>query len=213
MYDLSKLQPDEKDKLLAELLSRYEGDTSAAAPQGAQMDPSHGDEPQDLAMIEPILKVLEVMIDKVEELEGRLEANEKLVVDDLFGGIDKMYNENLRKQSVDGLRSKYGDLFAPHMGALAELAPGEDIYDALHEILEPLRQGEGWDDEKELGAVTGAAESIAKKIAAIKGAAAPEGGAVEVTKVSAEPVAEMSPEDKFFGKIRRQKEIATKKGL
>jgi hypothetical protein len=210
MYDLNKLQPDEKDKLLSELLSRYEGDTSAAAPQAAQIDPGHGDEFQDLQMMEPILKVLEIMIDKMEELESRLEANEKLVVDDLFGGIDKMYNDNLRKQSVDGLRGKYKDLFEPHMGALSELAPGEDIYDALHEILEPLRQGEGWDDEKELGAVSGAAEAIAKKIAAIKGAGVPAGGAVEVTQVSAEPI---NPENKFMDKVRKMKENATRKGM
>jgi hypothetical protein len=217
MYDLNLLDPKEKDQLLQELLSKYENEVSTQrldqteVPGGA--GPEHPDEAADLAMLEPFAKVLEILIDKVEQLEERLEANERMVIDDLFGGIDKMYKQNLRTKAVGGLRDKYGDMFAPHMDALSELAPGEDIYEALHDMLDPMRAGEGWDDEKELGTVKDVAQSIADKIAKIKGA--PVDVEVQKAEASAEPEKkeESKPQDAqaaFLEKVKSMRQKAPK---
>jgi len=213
-YDLSNLSPDEKDRLLQELISRYQNDVPVPgnAPDANPMA-DHPDAPQDQAMLEPFAQVLDIVISKLEELEQRIEANEKLVVDDLFGGIDRMYKSNLRAKSVDGLRGKYGPVFEPHMSALEELAPGEDIYEALHDMLDRLRGegGEGFGEEQEADAVRGVADAIGAKIAKIKGPAA---ASVEVT--TAEPVAEeptQEPKDKFLDNVRKMKENAKAKGL
>lgn len=211
-YDLTKLAPDEKDRLLHELLSRYDNDVQTPGLHGAEVSgPDHGDESADRAMLEPVLKVLDIIIEKLEELEARIEANEKLVVDDLFGGIDRMYKNNLRTQSINGIQEKYGSLFDPHMDALKELAPDENVFEALHEMLDPLRREEGWDDEKELGHVTGAAQAIADKIAKIRSTSTPEekpaGVAVEITRTNT------SPEAAFLEKVKGMRKIATAKGL
>jgi len=212
MYDLNLLQPTEKDQLLQELLSKYHNEQNtprlnASEVSGTQGETSmdHPDEQQDMTMLEPFAKVLDILIDKVEELEARIEANEKLVIDDLFGGIDRMYKQNLRTQSVDGLRSKYGDLFNPHADALKELAPDEDIYDTLHDILEPMKGQEGWGDEQEFEAVKNAATAIADKIAKIKGT--PVAVEVEQTTTEAAPA---TAESKFLEKVKQMRAKAPK---
>jgi hypothetical protein len=218
MYDLNNLAPQDKDQLLTELLKRYDQDVRSPSTEAVGAPADHGDAQQDQDMLAPVLKVLDIVIEKLEELEQRLEANEKLVVDDLFGGIDKMYKQNVRTQSIDGIKGKYGDMFAPHMDALKELAPDEDIFETLHDMLDPLRGSDGWDDEKEFGAVKGAADSIAQKIAKIKGGdkpaeeSAPDGVAVEITKTSAGPI-EGGEESDFLKKVRDMKKKATAKGL
>jgi phosphoketolase len=203
MYDLSRISPQEKDRLLMELLTKYENDNPK--PEVSQ---DHPDQAQDEAMLEPFAKVLDIVISKLEELEERLEKNEKLVVDDLFGGIDKMYKSNMRTKGVDELRGKYGEMFNPHMDALKELAPDEDLYEALHDMLEPLRGQEGFDENEYL---TGASKAIADKIAKIKGEKPAEGVAVEVSKVEATPIQVNG--DPFLDKVKRMSDEASRRKL
>jgi hypothetical protein len=206
MYDLTRISPEEKDKLLMELLTKYENDTQSQPIQDVKVD--HPDQAQDEEMLEPIIKVLDIVISKLEELEERLEKNEKLVVDDLFGGIDKMYKSNMRSKSVDGLRGKYGEMFNPHMEALKELAPDEDLYEALHDMLEPMRGQEGFNEDEFVG---NASKAIADKIAKIRGDKPTDGVAVEVSKVEATPIQVKG--DDFMDKVKRMSDEATRKKL
>ena len=89
-YDFSKISPEE----LEELLTEAQNYKQSAAPA----EVTHPDQDADLAMLEPFAKVLDILIDKVEELEERLLKNESLVVDELFGGIDRMYKQNQRSK-------------------------------------------------------------------------------------------------------------------
>ena len=213
--DLNTLSPEEKDKLLGELLSRYQSDVST--PETAQVEEvggndglgtyPHEDEEADKQMLEPVLQVLEMLIEKVEELEERLQKNESLVVDDLFGGIQKLYQGNLRTKGIGDLKSKYGHMFDPHMDALKELEPEGDIYGSLYDMISQVRgSDETFDDVKESEAVGGVAKSIADKIAKIKGVVAPADGiAVEKTEVKALPVEE-GADEAFLDSIRKMKE-------
>lgn len=216
MYDLNKLAPEEKDKLLMQLLTKYDNEVSTPGLHGAEVSGEHPDAEADKQMLEPFAKVLEVLIDKVEELEDRIQKNESLVVDELFGGIDRMYKANLRSKSIDDLRGKYGEVFSPYMDGIKELAPNEDLYEALHDMLEPLRAGEGWNDEQELGTVKSAADAIAQKLAKLRGSGsepAPEGVAVEVTKTEAIPAKKASPEAAFIEKVKEMKKRNSARGL
>jgi hypothetical protein len=206
-YDINRLSPEEKDQLLMQLIAKYDG--------GGE-NPAHPDEAQDEAMLEPFAKVLEILIDKVESLEERLAKNESLVIDDLFGGIQKMYDTNMRNKSIEEIKGKYGSMFEPHMGAIQELDPETDLYGSLHDMLAPLRGGEGWDDEQEMGHVKSVADAIAQKIAKIKGESSektdenPAGLSVEVTKTSAAPVEVGGADEKFLDKVRAMRAKAPK---
>lgn len=209
-FDLNRITQEEKDRLLMELLSRYENDVSTQGLQGAAMSGDHPDKAADLEMLEPFAKVLDIVISKLEELEERIQANEKLVVDELFGGIEKLYKQNMRTKGIEGLKGKYGSMFEPHMEALKELAPNEDLYEALHDMLDQVRGQEGFDEE---GTVKSVAEGIAQKIAKVRGIPA-DGVQVEVQKVEAMPGDEIKPgNDDFLQKVQRMKDDAKKKGF
>jgi hypothetical protein len=137
----------------------------------------HPDAEQDAAMVHPIIQALELLTSRVEELE-------RLVVEELFGGIEKLYRDGQRKTGIGSLKEKYGSLFEPHLPVLAELAPGEDVFEKIFDLLE----GSDMDDEAKDGAVKGYAQSIADKINKIKSAGAPAAVEIEVTKTEAAPV-------------------------
>jgi hypothetical protein len=215
--DLNTLSPEEKDKLLSELLSRYESDV--ATPETQQVEEvgandglgtyPHEDEAEDKEMLEPVLNVLEMLIQKVEELEDRLMKNESLVVDDLFGGIQKLYQGNLRTKGIGDLQSKYGHMFEPHMGAIKELEPEGDLYGSLYDMISQVRGSDDtFDDVRESEAIGGVAKSLAEKIAKIKGAVAPaDGVAIEKTEVKAVPAdGEVGADQAFLDSIKKMKE-------
>lgn len=179
--DINRLSQEEKDQLLLHLLPKEGGEEGM---------PEDNDE--------PILKVLEILCNLVDTLDQRLGKLEEVVMDDIIGGVETLYKGNLRAKGVDGLRGKYKDLFEPHMGALKEMAPDEDVFDKLYDLIEEARSGEDWDDGREGTMAEEMARAIGEKVSKIKGEApAPEvaveaepegeGVSVEKTKVSAYP--------------------------
>ena len=212
MYNLNNLSQQEKDDLLQQLVTKYDGGDQGGAPAG-------DDSQQDADQMEPFAKVLEILIDKVEAQEEKICKLESLVIDDLFGGIQKIYDTNMRTKSIDDLKGKYGGMFDPHMATIQELEPDGDLYGMLHDMISPMRDQEGWNDEQEAGTVKSVADAIAEKIAKIKGAGAPapdatgpDGVAVEVTKTSAAPVSGGADEN-FLNKVRKMKQDATSKNV
>jgi len=214
MFNLEALSPEEKDKLLNELLSKYEG-------EGVSPEAGHADIQEDLQTMEPIVKVIEILINKVEELEERLTYTEKLVIDDLFGGIEKLYKKNIKAKGVEELKSKYAEHFSPFESTLKELAPDEDWGEALYDMLDSLKGNEGYNDEMGHNAIMEAHKALADKLSKIKGETAPvgdvseeikpegDGVAIEKTEVKAIPV---EAEDEFLQKVRSMK-AKSKKSL
>lgn len=184
-YNLGALSPEEKDQLLMHLLQKGGGGDVAPVAEGSPEDDDT-----------PILKVMEILCNLVDTIDQRLGKLEEVVMDDIIGGVETLYKGNLKAKGVDDLKGKYGSLFEPHMGALKEMAPDEDVFDKLYDLIDQAKGGEGWDDTKESGMAQDMAKAVADKIAKIKGEApaaeapaeAPaEGVAVEKTKVSAFP--------------------------
>lgn len=204
--DLSTLSPEDKDQLLMKLIEKYQGDSGGM---------EHPDAAEDVEQMEPVFKVLELLINKVEEVENRLQKLECVVMDDLIGGIEGLYKSNTRAQGIKDIQGKYGHLFDPHMDAIKELEPDSDLYDALYEMLDSVKGADPeWNDEKELSSVSNFATSIGDRIGKIRGSAPPpeapategepegskpeEGTEVKATVVEATG----GPDEKLMEKIR-----------
>jgi hypothetical protein len=177
-YNLASLSPQEKDELLMGLLAEREGHPDAGA---------------DAEMLYPVVQAIEMLTERVQALE-------KLVMDDLFGGIENLYKENKRKTGIGDLKTKYGELFAPHMDALQAIEPDADVFEKIYDLL-----GDIGPDEVE-GKITGYASTLAEKLGKIRGVK-PE-GSVEIEVSSGPEVAEVAQdepeEDEFFSRIRKQ---------
>lgn len=190
--DISALSPPEKDELLTLLLSRYKsgeaGPIAEAAPDESA-GPYH-----------EICQLLEMLIDKVEEIDERSTKLEHAVIDDLFGGIERMYKDNLKVKGIGEIKAKYGELFAPHLDVLKQTDPDTDIFDLLHGQREEMRGMDGYSDELFDGKVQGYAKAIAEKIAELKAnGTIPKDAEVEVkvdnVEAGAEPAGEKTEED------------------
>jgi hypothetical protein len=175
-FDISNLSPAEKDDLLMELVGRYKsGDTGSSGPTAsAESGGSDGN-------YHDICQLLEMLIDKVEEIDERSTKLEHAVIDDLFGGIERMYKDNLKVKGVGEIKAKYGEMFAPHMDVLKQTDPDSDIFEMLHNQREDMRGSDGYSDEMFDGKVAGYAQAIAEKIAELKAnGTIPAGAEVEV---------------------------------
>lgn len=183
--DLSMLSPEEKEILRAAL--------------NEQPSESHGDIDDDRAFLEPIVKALQLLTEKVEMLE-------KVVMDDIIGGVKSLYDENVRKTSIDELRGKYGSMFDPLEPAWKEMNEGGDLYEKLYEIVEKLRGEEGYTDEigdEKIKDIAGKLGEKVKKISEIK----PEGEKIVEVQAIGEP-------DKLAGMLDRIKsQKARSKGV
>ena len=189
-FNLSGLTDAEKQELLNALQTDGGGSTA-----------DHPDAEQDAEMVHPLIEAFELLASRVEKLEHAL-------FEELFGGIEKLYSENQRKQGVGGIREKYGELFEPHREVMSELDPDTDVYERIYDLLDQMEGDDGAKDE----AVRGFAGSLAEKIAKIKGVPV-EGGAVEVTKVTAEPIEEDKKEYDPMDRIRAMSKKAKDKGF
>lgn len=201
MYNLAALSPEEKDSLLTQLIAKYDG----AEPETAD----HPDAAQDEAMLAPMQELLQMFAGKLEEIEGRMDKVESMVVDDLFGGIDRLYKSNVRAKGIDDMRGKYGDMFNPHVDAIRELSPedAEGFWDKIYDLVEEMKGEEGFNDEVMDERLRGAASSIGEKIQKLRGDS-PAAVAVETTEVKAAPV-EGQADEKLLEKVRGMKQKAS----
>lgn len=160
-FDLSGMSPAEKDELLMELITKYKsgdgGPTASDAPEQSA-DSSYSE----------ICNLLEMLIDKIEEIDERTLKLEHAVIDDLFGGIERMYKDNLKVKGVGEIKAKYGEMFAPHLDTLKQTDPDSDIFELLHNQREEMRGADDYSDEMFDGKVAGYAQAIAEKIAELK---------------------------------------------
>ena len=130
-----------------------------------------------------VCEVIGALIDQVEALQKQVATLSATVYDDMIGGMDKLYQANMRVEKVDGLRTKFGDLFKDAEGPYGTLTKGS-LYEDLADELE------GVSDEEMDGKVKTLAADLLERIKAIKGE--PEAAAVVETKPE-EPAEEADP--------------------
>ncbi len=161
--DLSSLSPEEKQALLEAL--QQEG-----------QDP-----------VQALCEVVAMLAEKLDSAMERLGKLEGLVVDEIIGGLDGLYQDNLRVEGIKGLKGKYGELFGPHEGTFKELYDA-DVYEKLFDMLEGMKGEEGFSEEAGDTKVKGLAAQMAEKFGKLKAPPAePEKpAAVEVAKVAVE---------------------------
>lgn len=193
--DVSMLTPEEV-ALMKEAISAYE--------QGPAI---HSGDPQEEenASFAKMADGLEMVSGRLQSIEERLEKLECVVMDDIIGGVRSLCNIERRGTSIGSLKSKYGSMFDPLIPGYNVLM-GEDagdIYEKLEDILEELRNGEGYTEEAGDAEIKNIYEQLKSKIDAIKALDLGEPKAAEI-----EFVAEKKPEDEgesTIEKIRKMK--------
>lgn len=178
-YDMSALSPAEKDQLLAMLAEKV----GVAAPEGG-----HADVEQDKEVMQPLVDAVLALCEKVKAIEERLEGLDKIVMDEIIGGVTNLYNERKRMSGIDELSGKYKEKFSPYEGFFKELS-GSDLYDKLYDEIQSMKGEEPeWDEGKESSAIEQILGNIKAKHDKIKGIEPPvDGVAIEVSTAQAEP--------------------------
>lgn len=94
-----------------------------------------------------VMKALNLIWEKLCALEERVEGNERVLMDDLIGGIQELHGIGEKTQRIQSLGQKYGEKFAPFGGALKRLLGDQDPMEAIDASMEGLRGTEGFDEE------------------------------------------------------------------
>jgi hypothetical protein len=154
---------------------------------GGPEQAGHSDYQADMQMIAPLVEAVTMLTQRVEELE-------RLVVDELFGGIEKLYGENTRKKGIEGCRGKYGSMFEPHMETLKAINPDQDVFEIIYDLLAEV-------DEAQHDEMVGGFE---KKIRTLRGIPDVEKSVEVEISTESEPAKEEAKEADPFEKIRKQ---------
>ena len=140
---------------------------------------------------EDLTKVVQMLMEWKERMDERTVKLEKVVMEEIVGGVEDLYKNNMHMKDLDDLKGKYGSLFEPHMGAISEMYPDVDLYEEL------LKEKEGYPDEEAFGGrMNEIAGALKAKLDKIRGVpeAVPEEAALE-----GEPEA-VEAEEKATGK-------------
>jgi len=189
-FDLSGMTPEDL-KMLSDQIASHQ-----AEPAG------DGDR------IEKLCSALEFAVKEIETLGQRVDNLQTLVMEDLFGALEKQYKDNTRSMSISGLESKYGEAIAPHMGALQALAPDAKIFDELFDLIEQAR-GEGGDDWDEdtfvRGQITDLGDRLSKAMATKQEAKPEQSEQAETPDASATVTVEKeTPPKREFSEMARR---------
>lgn len=139
---------------------------------------------------EELKEIVKNQQERIQWLDEHVDSLEKMVIDDIMGGIDELYKENMHSMAIDGLKTKYGELFDPHLELMKEFYPDKDLYEEL------LKEREGFEDDEEGydGKVRGIAEMLTAKFGKLRGPSVKE-----EAKLEGEPV-EVEIKEKDTGK-------------
>ena len=179
-------------------------------------DTMHTDEPQDMDLITqvlgeqlgPIVTVIKQMLDKIESIEEELNGLEKVVNEEIIGGITKLYNEKERMSGISSLSEKYGSIMGPYKDFYSELTDGSDLYEKLYDELQEFKTSAPEADDAAVDAkVQELADLLKSKFEKIKGL----GQDRTAPDVSIE-VATESPADKGGALVDKIKAMKAKSG-
>ena len=157
---LEALTPEEKAQLKAALDAEMGGGDDCAVK------------------FEAVANVLDQVVSKLDSLEERLCAIEKTVLEDMIGGIKKLYGDNMRASGIEEIKAKYGPMFDPYMDSVKEMYPDMDLHGRLYDTLSEMRGGEGYTDDMGDARVKEIADALRAKVEKIRGPA-PVAAAVE----------------------------------
>jgi len=145
-------------------------DLSSLTPEEiAELKQALAEPPED--PIKVLASALELLMSKVESIEEKVDGVCKVVYDDIIGGVKDLASEQERTSRIDGLKSKYGELFSPHSAYLKDHLDGDadGIYPLLADRLDELGKGEGYTDEMGDAEIQRIAKEIADRVAALTG--------------------------------------------
>lgn len=187
-------------KVMKDAIAMYEGSGSMNPDVAAD---TAGDALQDRKMLQALVSAMEAIIDEVEKLKACHEELERMVKDEIIGGVTKLYNENLRLDGISGIKGKYGEQFQPYEGVFQALVddPNADLYANLYDKLESMKSDEGFSEETGHDYVM----SILEKL---KGSAPAPAVSVEVEKVEEVP----TEEEALVTRLRNMKKKAGSAG-
>lgn len=179
------------------------------------MDIMHNDEQADVELIckildeklEPIVTVIKQMLDKMAGMDDEIDGLEKLVNEEIIGGITNLYNTKERLSGISSLTEKYGSLMGPYKDFYSEMTDGADIYEKLYEELEEFKKSaENVDDAQIDAKVQELANVLKSKFEKVQGLGKPDMAVeIEVEKKPEEAVEEKSDGDALIEKIRKMK--------
>ena len=153
-----------------------------------------------------VAAILEQMRAAQEAAEERLAKLESTVMDEIIGGITKLYDENTRFENIGGLKTKYSELFGDAEGAFKDLYDA-DLWEKLQDLIDELKGDEAYTDEMGDSKVQEIAAQLKAKLAKLRGEEAePEGAAVAVeVEKSDEPEGDEDPMGPIVNKIKQMK--------
>lgn len=134
----------------------------------------------------------------LQEVVSKVDALEKLVQDEIIGGITKLYDENMRFENIEGLKKKHGAAFEGMDEPFHDLYDS-DLWEKLQDLIDETKgeAGDGYTDEMGDGKIAGIAEALKGKLAKLKGGNGQAPAAIEVEVTKAAPAPELSMEDRI----------------
>ena len=159
---------------------------------------------QDLGQLQPIITVIQQMLDKIEAMDNEIDSLSKLVNEEIIGGITNLYNSKQRMSGISCLQEKYGKIMGPYKDFYSDLTDGHDVYEELYDELDEVKKSaEDWNDEREASYVNSLIDELKSRldkmnghISALKsplslggeeGSATPEAVEISVSSTSAKP--------------------------
>lgn len=120
-------------------------DISGLSPEELQQLTIHAIQSNEecVEAIKKLYEGMKMMSDKIGQMDEEVDKIGKVVMEEIIGGVEELYNKNQHDMSLEDLKGKYGDLFEPHLGAFSEMYPDVDLYEEL------LKEKEGFGDDEE----------------------------------------------------------------
>ena len=176
--DLSNLMPEEKDRLLAKLIEERQAGFSGDVSQ---------------------------IMDAVQYIAQRMDLLEKVVMDELIGGIKDLYKNNLRKKHMTSLEELYGGELEQFKEPYSEMMNGRGLLDDLLDQVDEME--EGWEDQENPfdrdASIMDIVGKLKDKMGKIMGLPGVEAASVTVDPEAAEAEMEDDEEDDMIKEIKR----------
>jgi hypothetical protein len=179
---LDELTPEE----LQALKEAVEAKMGGGAPAG-------DDQASEDSRFESIAASLEAMQAKISAMDEEIDCLVKLVQEEIIDKISAGVEEGRRSSGIKSLMEREGERFGPHKEFYGQMTGGADIWEKLWDEIETARNGsEEFGEEQEKAKLDELYNGLEARKNGLKGALgeekAPEGKAVEVTKIEAAPL-------------------------
>lgn len=178
------LTPEEAGTLMAALKEKF--------PEVGGGGDNQAEEDSKFHALEEAVELLQGLYKQIDE---KVDLVVSFIQDGLIGPIEEENERGRRMNGIKDLSDKYGERFGQYKDFYGSIADGRDIFEALFDHLEDAKGKEPEWNEDRMGAILDELESgLKSKMEGVKGSIAPkeepkpEGGAVTVKEVTAEPV-------------------------